>query len=197
MAKGKIIGKERITREVIEREISSEYADEYRNIIVRDKQKLNNGDFITIFQKAMLELSLAELSKGELRMLLYLIGTAQLGNVICIDLNTLCNTLNEKKSNISKTINSLARKNIIIKSVKQAARSKGEANLYELSLNFDRLNYNLAYKGKIKDFKYLQYRDPKIEVKALPFDGQLTIPFDDTRENIIKRFEDDRNNNDR
>ena len=31
---------------------------------------------------------------------------------------------------------------------------RGETNYYELSLNFNRLNYQLAYKGKIKDYKH-------------------------------------------
>lgn len=179
MAKQKIIGKEKITREIIEREISSEYDGEYRNITVRNKPKLNNGDFITLFQGVMLELSKAELSKGEFRMLFYLIGTAQQGNAISIDLNTLCECLGEKKSNVCQTINSLAKKNIIIKATRQGARIKGETNYYELSLNFDRLNYQLAYKGKIKDYKHLQHRDPKIDLKALPAsdENQLKIPF--------------------
>lgn len=179
MAKQKIIGKEKITREIIEREISSEFDGEYRNIVVRNKPKLNNGDFITLFQDVMLELSKAELTKGELRMLFYLIGTAEKGNAICIDLNTLCECLSEKKSNVCQTINSLAKKNIIMKATRQGARIKGETNYYELSLNFDRLNYQLAYKGKIKDYKHLQHRDPKIDLKALPEGdkNQLKIPF--------------------
>ncbi len=182
MAKQKIIGKEKITREIIEREISSEYDGEYRPIIVREKPRLNNGNFITLFQDVMYELSKAELTKGELRMLFYLIGTADKGNAICIDLNTLSEHLCEKKSNVCQTINSLAKKNIIIKATrKQGARMKGETNYYELSLNFDRLNYQLAYKGKIKDYKHLQHRDPKIIVKALPEGdkNQLKIPFED------------------
>lgn len=181
MKKQKIIGKEKITREIIEREISSEYDGEYRNIVVRNKPKLNNGSFITLFQGVMLELSKAELSKGEFRMLFYLIGTAEQGNAISIDLNTLCECLSEKKSNVCQTINSLAKKNIIIKATRQGARIKGETNYYELSLNFDRLNYQLAYKGKIKDYKHFQLRDPRIDLKALPSgdESQLKIPFSD------------------
>jgi len=180
MSKHKIIGREKITREIIEREINSEYDGEYRNIVVRAKPKLNNGDFITLFQGVMLELSKAELTKGEFRMLFYLIGTAQQGNAICIDLKTLSECLGEKKSNVCQTLNSLVKKNIIIKATRQGARIKGETNIYELSLNFDRLNYNLAYKGKIKDYKHLQHRDPKIELKSLPTNhdvNQLQIPF--------------------
>lgn len=180
MARHKIIGKEKITREIIEREIKTDYDGTYRNIIVREKPRLNNGDFITLFQSVMLELSKADLTKGEFRMLFYLIGTADKGNAICIDLNTLSQCLGEKKSNVCNTINSLAKKNIIIKATKQGARSKGETNYYELSLNFDRLNYNLAYKGKIKDYKHLQHRDPQINLVALEdrSTGQLEIPFD-------------------
>ncbi len=180
MTKHKIIGREKITREIIEREINSEYDGEYRNIVVRAKPKLNNGDFITLFQGVMLELSKADLTKNELKMLFYLIGSADKGNAICIDLKTLCLELSDNKGNISRTLNSLAKKNIIIKATRQGARIKGETNIYELSLNFDRLNYNLAYKGKIKDYKHLQHRDPKIELKSLPTNhdvNQLQIPF--------------------
>ena len=182
MAKHKIIGREKITREIIEREINSEYDGEYRNIVVRAKPKLNNGDFITLFQSVLLDLSKAELTKNELRMLFYLIGTAQHGNAISTDLKTLCFEPSENKGNVSRTLNSLAKKNIIIKAIRQGARIKGETNIYELSLNFDRLNYNLAYKGKIKDYKHLQHRDPKIELKSLPTNhdvNQLQIPFGD------------------
>lgn len=194
MAKQKIIGKEKITREIIEREISSEYDGEYRNITVRNKPKLNNGDFITLFQDVMLELSRAELTKNELRMLFYLIGTAEKGNAICIDLNTLCFELSDNKGNVSRTLNSLSKKNIIIKATKQGARMRGETNYYELSLNFNRLNYQLAYKGKIKDYKHFQHRDPKIDLKALPAadENQLKIPFGDEGK-IFEQFENGKN----
>jgi predicted transcriptional regulator len=175
----KIIGKERITREVIEREINSEFDDSFHNIVIPKKHSLNNGNFITIFQDVMKELSKAELTKNELRMLFFLIGSAGQGNVINIELNELCNELNEYKSNVSRTIGSLVKKNIIIKAVKKGALSKGESNIYELSLNYDRLNYQLAYKGKVKDYKHLQHKDPKI-LKALPQNdsSQLTISFE-------------------
>lgn len=187
MAKtNKVIGKERITREIIEREISSEYSEDYRNVLIPKKHKFNNGDFITIFQGVMREIAKAKLSKNELQMITYLIGSAGPYNSINIDLDTLCLELGDYKSNVCKTLNLLVHKNIIIKATKHGARMKGETNVYELSFNFDRLNYNLAYNGRVKEYKHIQHKDPKIDYKALPEGPTQRSLFEDLQENFDK-----------
>lgn len=178
MKERQIIGKERITREIIEREISTDVGEDFRNVVLPKKHKFNNGGFITLFQDVMLSIAKSDLTKNELIMLFYLIGSAGIGNSINIDLDTLCSEIGDNKGNISRTLGLLVKKKIVIRATRQGSRKQGETNIYELSLNFDRISYNLAYNGKIKDFKHLQHKDPKVLVEPrnqLPSTSQLSL----------------------
>ena len=169
--------KERITTQTIEREIVPDFVD----VRLPKKHRFNNGSFITLFQDPLYDIITiikANLSKPELMLLVYFISIAKTDAAVTLNLDFLVAELGLKKQNISTAIGILVKRNIILKKcVENGDKKKGKPNYYELSLSTDRLNYNLAWKGKVKDYKSVQHKDPKIETKLLdaPKLVQLTL----------------------
>lgn len=140
-----------------------EQIDEYVDVKLPKKHRFNNGNFITLFQDAMTEIAInGNLTKGELQLLFYLIGQANPFGAVNLTLNDLVEDLKENKGNLVRAIKGLVERKIILKKTENGARIKGKLNYYELSLSYDRLNYNLAWKGKVKDYKNVQEKDPEI-----------------------------------
>lgn len=187
---GKRTYKQKITKETIENEI----VDDYTDVKLPKKHKFNNGDFITIFQKTMANIALfSNLSRGEYKLLLYLIGTAGIDNSVSLDLNILCSELNEHKSNISGSLKGLVERNIIFR--KDGYRYGNQPLPFELSLNYDQINYDLAYNGRIKDFKKVQYKHPEIshdKVDLLENQRNLLdeISEEEKKKSVMERFRD-------
>ena len=122
------------TGEVIRQAVVTEVIPGYIDVKVPRKGRFNNGDFITIFQNTMYRIATeAKLSKNELILLFYLLGTAGLDNSICTDLQILSEELNLDKGNISRSIKGLVKRNIVIR--KDGYRGGGQKTLpMELSL---------------------------------------------------------------
>lgn len=153
---GEIIKMTEVTR-TIEVPILEDYID----VKIPKKFKFNNGGFVTIFQKAMANIAMfGNLSKEEYKMLLYLIGTCGMGNSICIDLVKLADTLNMKKPNVSRALKGLVERNIVIR--KDGYRYGKTPLPFELHLNFDQINYDLAYNGKTKEFRKKKTEHPQL-----------------------------------
>lgn len=153
---GEVIKMTEITR-TIEVPVLEDYVD----VKLPRKFKFNNGGFITIFQKAMANIALfANLSKEEYKMLLYLIGTCGMGNSICIDLVQLAEALSMKKPNVSRALKGLVERNIVIR--KDGYRYGKTPLPFELHLNFDQINYDLAYNGKTKEFGKKKGEHPQL-----------------------------------
>lgn len=93
-------------------------------------------------------------------MLLYLIGTCGMGNSICIDLVQLAERLGMKKPNVSRALKGLVERNIVIR--KDGYRYGKTPLPFELHLNFDQINYDLAYNGRTKDFGKLRKEHPQL-----------------------------------
>ena len=151
------------TGEVIRQAVVTEVIPGYIDVKVPKKGRFNNGDFITIFQNTMYRIATeAKLSKNELVLLLYLLGTAGIDNSICTDLQILSEELQIDKGNISRSIKGLVKRNIVIR--KDGYRGGEQRTLpMELSLNYDQLNYDLSYKGKVKDYSKMKGIHPEIE----------------------------------
>lgn len=151
------------TGEVIRQAVVTEVIPGYIDVKVPKKGRFNNGDFITIFQNTMYRIATeAKLSKNELVLLLYLLGTAGIDNSICTDLQILSEELQLDKGNISRSIKGLVKRNIVIR--KDGYRGGEQRTLpMELSLNYDQLNYDLSYKGKVKDYSKFKGIHPEIE----------------------------------
>lgn len=153
------------TGEIIQRRTTRviEQVDEYIDVKLPKKHRLNNGNFITLFQEGLNDIILnGNLSKGEMKLLLYLIANANAFGAINLTLSDLANDLKEHKSHLVTYIKGLVERKIILKKVENGARIKRKSNYYELSLSYDRLNYNLAWKGKIKNYKEVIYKDPNV-----------------------------------
>lgn len=143
------------------RTIEMPVIEDYVDVKLPKKFKFNNGGFVTIFQKAMANIALfGNLSKEEYRMLLYLIGTCGMGNSICIDLVQLTERLGMKKPNVSRALKGLVERNIVIR--KDGYRYGKTPLPFELHLNFDQINYDLAYNGRTKDFGKLRKEHPQL-----------------------------------
>lgn len=162
----------KVTRTMIEREVIEDYVD----VKIPNRHRLNNGNFIVLFQEAMFEISKNKsLSRDEMRILLYLIGTAGINGSVDLTQQFICEELDIKRPNVSTAIKGLVARNIVVKSIKNGARMHKEPNLYTLSLQIDRLNYNMVWKGKIRDYKHVQHKDEPILLEAKTEKKQINL----------------------
>jgi hypothetical protein len=140
-----------------------EEVEDYIDIKIPKKHRINNGRFITLFQECLNDIICnANLSKNEMQLLIYLIANANYQGSVNLTYKELVTNLKLDTGNISKAVKGLVNRNIIIKSTSNGNKYKKQPNFYDLSLNNDRLNYNLAWKGKNKDYKQVQGKDPVI-----------------------------------
>jgi len=115
------------------------------------KARFNNGDFITLFQEAVITISTQyDLTKGAHKVFLYLVGITEVCNEIKLPLNELATVLKIDKGNIYRHLKELEDLNILVRDRKT---------------KYVRLNYNVGYKGKIKEFPQLKFTDSKIGTK--------------------------------
>ena len=158
--------KQRIKTQELENEISffseTEHIDGYIDMKLPRKYNFNNGGFITVFQSAMYNIATkADLSKGEMKLLIYLLGTAGMDNSIECDYHILCEELNEKRPNIMKYLKGLTDRNIVLR--KNGYRGGNTRYLpFELKFNYDQINYDLAYNGKTKEYSKKKEIHPEI-----------------------------------
>lgn len=151
----------KMTETVVQRTVEVPVMEDYVDVKLPRKFRFNNGGFITIFQKAMANIAMfGDLSKEEYRMLLFLIGTCGAANSVCIDLVELSEKLSMKKSNVSRALKGLVQRNIVIR--KDGYRYGKTPLPFELHLNFDQINYDLAYNGKIKEFGKHKTEHPQL-----------------------------------
>jgi hypothetical protein len=147
---------------IIERTTEREVIEDWNDVKLPKKHRLNNGNFIVLFQKAVIEIAeKGVLTKNEMRLFLYLIGKTEISNEVKLPIIEISKALNEARSNIYTALVGLKNKNIAI---------------WDKQLKTLRLNYDIAYKGKVKDFKAVQYKDeplqldkPKYKEQQLPF----------------------------
>lgn len=145
----------------IERSIEVPILEGYVDMKVPEKSRYNNGDFITVFQKVLKNIVMfGNLTKNEALLLLYLIGSAEQDNSVNIDLNVLSEDLQMKKSNVSTALKGLVCRNIILR--RDGYRYGNQPLPMELTLNYDQINYNVAYNGKIKNFQSNRREHPKV-----------------------------------
>jgi uncharacterized protein YkvS len=147
------------TEKSVSRTIEVPIMEGYQDLKLPTKHLFKNGGFITVFQKTLNNIILfANLSKNEMTLLLYLIANCNQDNSVCVDLNILSDTLKIKKPNISSALKGLVLRNIILR--RDGYRYGKNALPMELSLNYDQINYNVAYNGKIKNFAQKKEKHP-------------------------------------
>lgn len=161
--------KERVdeeTGEIIRQAVETEYVPGFVDVKLPKRKHLGNGDFITVFQNTMFRIATeAKLSKNEMQILLYLLGTAGFDNSIYIDLDILSEDLDIKKPNVSTALKGLLKRNIIIK--RDGYRGGNQKTKpFELSINYDQLNYGITWKGDYNEHKKVKMNHP--EVLSLP-----------------------------
>lgn len=144
---------EKRTQQTLERsiELPTEVAEQYNFVPLPDKGQFGRP-FVTVFKDALLYiLRYANLTNRELKLLNYLIASASAQNTIVTDLQEISQTLNIAKPHICTALKGLIKRNIVIK--KATRKNFREPTTLGLELNFDQLNYNLAWNGKVKDYK--------------------------------------------
>lgn len=153
------------TGEITRQMVITETIDGFDDVKLPKKHYLNNGNFLIIFQKAMAEISKngKSFTRNEFHLLFYFLGSAGIGNSIYCDYPTLIEELGIQRTHCVTALNSLVKKGLVIKK-STGSRFKNEAALMNVRINFDQLNYNFAYNGKIKDFKKVQYDHPPINL---------------------------------
>ena len=161
--------KERVdeeTGEIIRQAVETEYVPGFVDVKLPKRKHLGNGDFITVFQNTMFRIATeAKLSKNEMQILLYLLGTAGFDNSIYIDLDILSEDLDIKKPNVSTALKGLLKRNIIIK--RDGYRGGNQKTKpFELSINYDQLNYSITWKGDYNEHKKVKMNHP--EILSLP-----------------------------
>lgn len=158
----------RLTEETQTRTV--EVLQDYVDVKLPKKFKFNNGNFITVFQNAMANLAMfGKLTKGEMQLLLYLIGTCGTQNSVCLDLPKLVDALKMDKGNLKRALDGLCMRNIVVKT--DGYRTGKSPLPFELNLNFSQINYNLAYNGKIKDYRSNKTDHPQL----LQADGKTPL----------------------
>lgn len=132
-------------------EITSPVMEGYVDMKVPQKYHFNNGGFITIFQQSLLNIiKFGNLTKNEMKLLLFLMASCKLDNSISVDLDILTNELNIAKPNVSAALKGLVQRNIVIR--KDGYRYDCSPLPMELRINYDQINYRLAYNGSTKAF---------------------------------------------
>jgi len=165
------------TGEVVRQTITTEVIEGYRDVKLPDRAKFNNGNFITIFQNSMMTIAKnakKQFTKDEITILLFLLGSAGLGNSIVIEYAIIAEVLSIQRTNAVSAIQSLIKKNIIVKQ----RTYRGGKNMpleMQIAMNFDQLNYNLAYNGKTKDYTKVKYLHPNIIAEEKVAQNQLDI----------------------
>lgn len=131
---------------VIDGKLVIEEIEDPNLITVRKKDKMNGGEFIVVFQKAIEKLVLdANLGKNEYRILLYLMAKTEFEKEINDTLYNIAKGINLDQSNATKAMQKLESIGVVVRNIQ---------------LRTFRLNYELAYKGQAKNYKKLQYKDP-------------------------------------
>ena len=154
------------TGEIIRQAVETEYVPGFVDVKLPKRKHLGNGDFITVFQNTMFRIATeAKLSKNEMQILFYLLGTAGFDNSIYIDLDILSGDLDIKKPNVSTALKGLLKRNIIIK--RDGYRGGNQKTKpFELSINYDQLNYSITWKGDYNEHKKVKMNHP--EILSLP-----------------------------
>ena len=118
-------------------------------IDVPKKSKLmNNGNWIVVFQEALLRIATeTNLSKGAYKLLIFLIAKTEITQDVKLPIQEMAVALGEDKGNIYRSVKELEIINVLIRDTKS---------------KLIRLNYELAYKGKFADYKKLQYKDEQL-----------------------------------
>lgn len=118
-------------------------------VALRDKHFFNKP-FVTVFQESLLLISKqANLTKNEMRLLVYFIATCGADNRVEIDLPIISEELKIAKPNVSTALKGLVKRNIVIISEKNNYRAPKTLSVV---VNYDQINYNLSYNGKTKDY---------------------------------------------
>lgn len=153
--------------------VQMEQIEGYTSMYLPQKHMFNRT-FVTLFQSPLLLIcKQANLTKDEMRILLYLLATCGIDNSVEINLNTISEELNIKKPNVSTAIKGLKKRNIIVVKERNNYRSPKTMDLF---INYDQLNYNFSYKAKTKEYKENVKKHPPL----LESDG-VTILEDHTK----------------
>lgn len=154
-------GNRTVTQKVIYEQ--REFVEGYTDVRLPIKHKFQNGGFITVFQEALQTIvQYGNLSKSEMALLLWLLGTAGIDGSIITDLDEMSGALGIGKPMASKALKGLVERNIVLR--RDRSRYERTPLRMDLTFNYDQLNYNIAYNGKTANFKRKRFEHPALSV---------------------------------
>lgn len=106
-----------------------------------------NKPHVTMFQDALKLIACSDLSKDEHKVFMFLMAEAGMGNEIIFSFTDAAKALNLLPTNFTRALNGLVKRNIVVKGPKIGRTP---------SL---RINYTVAWKGKIKDYNLVKVED--------------------------------------
>lgn len=121
-------------------------------MVVNRKDKLGGGEFIFLFQKAVMDIvQSGVLGKNEYRVLLYLMAKTEFEKEINITQYSIAKEIGMQQTATQKALSNLSKINILIR---------------DTSLRSLRLNYEIGFKGSPTNYKKVQYDDnPILEIQ--------------------------------
>lgn len=142
----------------------------YHNETLRDRYQFGR-DHVVMFSEDLLNLvTRGDLKLNEWKVLVYLIATLDRGNVTFTNLDEIAVNLGMHRNNVSKYLNSLIRRHLIIETkIQRRSRTGAQTLLFQVPLAM--LNYNLCFNGQVKDYKKIRYDHPQITMS----DGNTLI----------------------
>lgn len=166
-----------ITQKVIYEQ--REFVEGYTDVRLPVKHKFRNGTFVTVFQESLRTIvEYGNLSKSEMALLLWLLGTAGVDGSIITDLDEMGTALGISKPMASKALKGLVERNIVLR--RDRSRYERTPLRMDLAFNYDQINYNLAYNGKTANFK-----NKRLEHPALSVPGDQDGEWIDTRTGAV------------
>ena len=176
-------------KEVVIQEETSPIMENYVDVKLPVKHYFNvDGGFISVFKEAFFHLvAEGDLKPSELKLLCLLMSSCGKQNAVVTDLDRLAEVMKMDKTNVSRYLGKLKQRGLIVCTKGQKRWKEGQIMLLEV--NFDQLNYHLAYNGRIQDYKKF-VNDHPLLAKA---DGTPLLP-QKKEPTLFPEFEGDTNN---
>lgn len=139
--------KMKVTATETERKVEIEIPENEAENVTAGLIKINHSrglfnDFFTINQEFLMYVLSIGLSGKDWEVFVFLLARMEYGNKIMLNNQVLANAIGLSKGQVSKAMKKLEKSGVVLKKKIYTAR-------YEISFNYDMINPNLGFKGKV------------------------------------------------
>lgn len=166
--------------------------DGYHNETIRDKYYFGR-DFFTMFTDDLFDL-VAEngkdkMSLREWRVFLLLCATMNTKNITVTNAEAIAETLEMTREDVSRTLTKLKKRKLVVESKWIAPQSGpgSRARIFQLAIvgeKIQQLNSNIAYNGRVKDYK--KHRNDHPQLTTLDGEKLLNPHAEAQRQKLIR-----------